>query len=142
MIMFPGTGQGAVVMTSSDAGNEVMSDVIRSIAREYRWPAFQSVEKAAVALDPTMLRDAPGRYQGVLEGQTFFYTVEARDGGLTINTANWPAPRALHPASATRFFIRESEREYTFERDGSGGVVRIRVTGGGGPEIVAPRVPG
>jgi CubicO group peptidase (beta-lactamase class C family) len=140
MIMFPGTGQGAVVMTSSDAGNEVMSDVIRSIAREYRWPAFQAVEKAAVALDPAVLRDAPGRYQGVLEGQTFFYTVEARDGGLTINTANWPAPRALYPASATHFFIRESEREYTFERGDSGRIVRIRVTGGGGPEIVTQRV--
>ncbi|HYR08975.1 MAG TPA: hypothetical protein VEQ60_14435, partial [Longimicrobium sp.] len=73
--------------------------------------------------------------------QTFQYTVQEVDGGLTIQTANWPAPRVLYPATATRFFIRESQREYTFERDGSGRAVRIRVTGGGGPEIVTQRVP-
>lgn len=142
LVMFPGTGQGAAIMTSSDLGTDVIFEVLRALAREYGWPGFQPVEKAAVAIDPAAVRDLPGRYQGVLEGQSFFYTVEARDGGLTIHTANWPGPRILYPASATelRFFIRESEREYTFERDGSGRIVRVRVTGGGGPEIIAPRV--
>jgi CubicO group peptidase (beta-lactamase class C family) len=140
-VIFPGTGQGAVIMTNSDAGNGVMFELMQSIAREYGWPAFQPVEKTAVAMDPAALRDFPGRYQGVADGQTFAYTVQAADGGLTIQTANWPAPRVLYPATATRFFIRESQREYTFERDGSGRAVRIRVTGGGGPEIVTQRVP-
>ncbi|HEX2211372.1 MAG TPA: serine hydrolase [Longimicrobium sp.] len=140
MILFPATGQGAVVMTNSESGNDVMYDIIRSIAREYGWPAFQPVEKTAVALDPALLRDAPGRYRGVLNDEPFFYTVEAKDGGLTINAPSWPAPRVLYPSSATRFFIRESEREYTFERDESGRIARVRVTGGGGPVIVTERV--
>lgn len=144
LVMFPETGQGAVVMTNSDAGTEVMYDLLRAIAREYRWPAMHPIEKTAVALDPAALRDLPGRYRGVLENEPFFYTVEAKDGALSISAATWPAPRVLYPASATemRFFIRETEREYTFERAASGRIIHVRVTGGGGPEIVAERVDG
>ena len=140
MILFEQTGQGAVVMTSSDAGNEVMFEVLRSIAREYGWPAFQPVEKTAVALDPAALRDAPGLYRGVLQGETVSYVVTASGGSLSIAASGWTAPRVLHPASETRFFVLESEREYTFERDASGRVARVRVSGGGGPEFVAERV--
>ena len=142
MLFFPETGQGAVVMTSSETGNDVMYDVLRSIAREYGWPAFRSVEKAVFPLDPAALRDAPGRYRGMFQGDTVVYTVEAKGAALTLVARSWPAPRALYPASATeaRFFIAETEREYTFERDASGRVVRLRVTGGGAPEILTERV--
>jgi CubicO group peptidase (beta-lactamase class C family) len=143
VIMFPATGKGAVVMTSSETGNDVMFDILRSIAREYGWPAFRPVEKTAVPIDPAALRDAPGRYQGMFQGDTVVYTVTAADGALGMANRNWPAPRTLYPAATTeaRFFVRESEREYTFERDASGRPVRIRVTGGGAPEFVAERVP-
>ncbi|HEU4885040.1 MAG TPA: serine hydrolase domain-containing protein [Longimicrobium sp.] len=142
LVMFAETGQGVVVMTNSDAGNDVMYELLRSVAREYGWPAFQPVEKTAVALDPAALRDAPGRYEGTLQGQPARYTVQAVDGSLVLVNPNWPAPRTLYPASTTelRFFIRESPREYTFERDASGRVARIRVTGGGAPDLVAERV--
>ena len=142
MVMFSGTGDGAVVMTSSDAGAELASEILRSLAREYGWPAFRPVEKTAVAPDPAILRDAPGRYVTVFQGDSVRYTVTAAEGGLSLGNANWPAPRMLYPASATeaRFFIRESEREYTFQRDASGRITSIRVSGGGAPEFIAPRV--
>jgi CubicO group peptidase (beta-lactamase class C family) len=142
LILFAGTGRGAVVMTSSDAGGDVMFEILRSIAREYGWPAFQPVEKTAAAPDPAALRDAPGLYRGVFEGDSVTYTVRAEGGSLSIANPSWPAPRALYPASATgaRFFIVESEREYTFERDASGRVVRVRVSGGGAPDFAAARV--
>lgn len=140
VVMFPGTGQGAVVMTNSDAGSPVLQELLHAVAREYGWPGWQPVEKVPVAPDPAVLRDAPGRYHGVLDGQPFFYTVEAHGGVLSILASNWPAARTLYPASATRFFIRETEREYTFERDESGRIARIRVTGGGSSEIVTQRV--
>jgi CubicO group peptidase (beta-lactamase class C family) len=139
-MMFTGTGQGAVVMTSSDAGNEVMSEILRSIAREYNWPTMRPVEKAAVAMNPAGLRDFPGRYAGSFQGQTAEYTITAADGTLTVANRTWPSPRVLHPASESRFFLRESEREYVFERDAAGRVVRMRVVGASSPEIVAERV--
>jgi CubicO group peptidase (beta-lactamase class C family) len=139
-MMFTESGDGAVVMTASDAGTEVMFEILRSISREYGWPTMRPVEKTAVALDPAALSDFPGRYAGALQNQTAEYTVAAADGVLTITTGSWPSPRVLHPASESRFFLRESEREYTFERDASGRVVRMRVTGANSPEIVAERV--
>jgi CubicO group peptidase (beta-lactamase class C family) len=139
-MMFTATGDGAVVMTASDAGNEVMFEILRSIAREYGWPTLRAVEKTEVALDPAALRDFPGRYAGMFQGQTAEYTVTAADGRLIIAARTWPASRTLYPASESRFFIRESEREYVFERDAAGRVVRMRVTGANSPEIVAERV--
>ncbi|HEU0299658.1 MAG TPA: serine hydrolase domain-containing protein [Longimicrobium sp.] len=142
MVLFPGTGRGAVVMTNSDAGGVLLQELLRAVSHEYGWPRFHPLEKTAAAMDPAALRDLPGRYQGLLEGEPFFYTVEARDGALSILASNWPAPRVLFPASATeaRFFIRETEREYVFERDASGRVTHLRVTGAGSPDIVTERV--
>jgi CubicO group peptidase (beta-lactamase class C family) len=139
-MMFTGTGDGAVVMTSSDAGSEVMFEILRSIAREYDWPTMRPVEKTAVALDPATLTGFAGRYQGTLQGQPVEYTITAADGTLTIANRTWPTPRTLHAASESRFFLRESEREYVFERDASGRVVRMRVVGANSPEIVAERM--
>jgi CubicO group peptidase (beta-lactamase class C family) len=141
LVIFPGTGQGMAIMTSGDQGSDLMLEIGRALAREYGWPAFQAVEKTAVAMNPAALRDVPGRYVTVYEGDTITYTV-ASNGSLTLQTPAWVEPRVLYPASTTemRFFIRESGREYTFDRDASGRVVRLRVTGGGGPEIIVPRV--
>ncbi len=142
LVIFPGTGQGVAMMTSGDQGGDLMVEIGRALAREYGWPAFQAVEKTAVAMDPAAPRDVPARYATVYEGDTITYTVRASNGSLTVQAPSWVEPRVLYPASTTemRFFIRESGREYTFDRDGSGRVVRLRVTGGGGPEIIVPRV--
>jgi CubicO group peptidase (beta-lactamase class C family) len=142
MVLFSGTGRGAVVMTNSDAGGVLLRELMRSVAREYGWPGFHPVEKRAVAMDPAALGALPGRYQGVLQGEPLIYTVQARDGALSTFASDWPAPRVLFPASTTemRFFIRETEREYVFERDASGRVTHLRVTGGGFDEIVTQRV--
>jgi hypothetical protein len=47
MILFPGTGQGAVVMTNSDAGAAALQELLRSVAREYGWPGFHPGGKDA-----------------------------------------------------------------------------------------------
>jgi hypothetical protein len=142
IVMFAETGQGAVVMTSSDAGSAVIDEVMRAIAREYGWPALRPVEKTAVAMDPAALRDVPGGYRMVLNGDSVTFRVAAADGQLVATTPGWPAPRVLYPLSTTepRFFVRESGREYAFERDESGRIVRLRITAGGAPDLVGVRV--
>jgi CubicO group peptidase (beta-lactamase class C family) len=40
MYAYLNAGEGAVVMTNSDAGMALADEVINSIAREYNWPAF------------------------------------------------------------------------------------------------------
>jgi len=41
MVAMMETGDGAVVMTNSDAGAVLAAEIIRSIAKEYRWPEVQ-----------------------------------------------------------------------------------------------------
>jgi CubicO group peptidase (beta-lactamase class C family) len=142
MIMLSETGDGVVIMTNSDTGSDVAAELLRSLAREYGWPRFQAVEKTAVTVDAAALQAVTGRYQATAQGNTLTLELAVRDGQLVGTVSTWPSPRVLYPLSATepRFFIRELDREFTFERDESGRVVRLRVTGGGAPELVAQRV--
>jgi CubicO group peptidase (beta-lactamase class C family) len=39
LIGFTKTGQGAVVMTNSDAGNPVIQEILQRLAKEYAWPS-------------------------------------------------------------------------------------------------------
>jgi CubicO group peptidase (beta-lactamase class C family) len=39
LIGFTKTGQGAVVMTNSDAGNPVIQEILQRLAKEYTWPS-------------------------------------------------------------------------------------------------------
>ena len=39
-VAFAGTGRGVVVMTNSDAGMQLVVEVIEAISREYGWPAL------------------------------------------------------------------------------------------------------
>jgi CubicO group peptidase (beta-lactamase class C family) len=45
-------GQGAVVMTNSDAGGQVSAEVLRAIAAEYRWPGATGAVSAWQDDDP------------------------------------------------------------------------------------------
>lgn len=140
-ILFGETGMSVVIMTNGENGFDVGYDVMRAVAREYGWPAWQPEVKTPVAMSPAALADAPGRYRLVNGADTVTLTIAAENGQLVGTGPNWPAPRVFFPLSTTelRFFVRESEREYVFERDDAGRVVRLRITGGG-PELVAQRV--
>ncbi len=37
-VAFAGTGRGVVLMTNSDAGDQLMQEVARALSREYGWP--------------------------------------------------------------------------------------------------------
>ncbi len=143
MLLFPERDQGVVIMTSSDAGSDLAAELLRAVAREYGWPRYQPVEKTAVTLDPAVLAGVTGRYQATTpDGNALTLDFAAQDGQLVGTVSTWPAPRVLFALSATepRFFVREQDREFTFERDASGRAVRLRVSGGGAPELVAQRV--
>lgn len=142
-LLFPERNQGVVIMTSSDMGSELGMELLRSLAREYGWPRYQPVEKTAVALDPAVAAAVTGRYQATTpDGNTITLDFAVQDGQLVGTVSTWPAPRVLFPLSATepRFFVRELDRDFTFERGDAGRVVRLRVTGGGAPVLVAQRV--
>jgi len=57
-------GDGAVIMTNSDRGGELATEILRTIAHEYGWPDFQPAGYAiGKVVDPKILARYAGAYQ-------------------------------------------------------------------------------
>ncbi|MDQ3606311.1 MAG: beta-lactamase family protein [Gemmatimonadota bacterium] len=132
-VAFRETGQGAVVMTNSDNGAALASEILRAVAREYGWDAFQSREKALARVDTRIYPELAGRYRIEQGGETRWLTVSASDDGLHAQVPGWAAPLAMHPASEERYFFLETGVELTFVRDSAGAVDHVLITGAGPP---------
>ena len=62
VVMFPATGQGAVVMTNGDRGDTIFGNLVTSLASEYQWPIGQQEERQAITLSPTEVEAITGVY--------------------------------------------------------------------------------
>jgi CubicO group peptidase (beta-lactamase class C family) len=122
LMMLTRTGQGVVVMTNGARGDRLISELLRSIAREYGWDGFEPKEKAVAAIDPKLLAAYAGRYQFDFSAD-FSVTVGTRDGKLTTEIRQPTAPTALaelYPASETRFFRTDVDLEVEFVPNAAG----------------------
>lgn len=63
MIAYPERGQGAVIMTNSDLGVDLVQELLRSLSAEYGWPDYKPVEKAVVTVGTGKLEALAGTYQ-------------------------------------------------------------------------------
>lgn len=101
MVGFLKTGQGAVVMTNSDNGAELSTEILRSIAREYSWDDMKPDEITIVEANPTVYEKYVGRYK-FPSGLEFIVTSE--NGRLFVARTNgWRAE--LLPESETSYFV-------------------------------------
>lgn len=126
-VAFVHRGQGAVVMTNSDTGGGLLSEVINAIAAIYGWPDYASDPKPLAQMDPKIY----DRYVGVYEigpNQTFSVT---REGDrLYIQTPDHEkAPVFLE--STTDFFLTMADERIGFMVDGEGSVMGLVLRRGG-----------
>ncbi len=95
---------GAVVMTNSDRGASVASELLRAVASEYGWPDYRQQEKTLVAVSPATLASYAGKYN--IYGMQV--TISVRDGALW-GDAGAQGSGELLPESETQFFDPEGE---------------------------------
>jgi CubicO group peptidase (beta-lactamase class C family) len=62
MIMYPETGQGAVIMTNGDGGPALIPEILNALADEYRWPEPRVENVTEVPLDSSSLDALAGVY--------------------------------------------------------------------------------
>jgi hypothetical protein len=123
-------GKGAAIMTNSDRGGELASEVLFTIAMEYGWPGFEPTVKTVAELDEAAYEAVAGRYEvpgfGVIP-------VEYVDGRLW---ADVPGEGRLEllPESETQFFTRDGGSRVRFVREG-GGIVAFEAGGMRGEKI-------
>jgi CubicO group peptidase (beta-lactamase class C family) len=111
------TGDGVALMTNSDDGDALMSEMIPSVAAEYGWEGFPAAAKL-VTLAPTRLAELAGSYQ-VHADRIVHLTVEGDH--LALRTP-FLAPAPLLPVSDSVFVRRDDPTRYTFSRAADGSV--------------------
>lgn len=128
-----GTGQGVVIMTNGEGGQELAMEVLRAVGREYGLPTARSRERDVIAVEPAALAALAGTYASDESGTGRRpFVVEIRqDGGVlraSLRNVGWEG-RTLRPSAPDTFFFLENPGTLTFERDASGAVVAATIAG-------------
>ena len=116
------TGQGAIVMTNGDAGDNLFNEILRSISREYGWSDYQPIEKAVTRVDPAGFRSYVGRY----DASGLRTIISSAKGHLyLVAQPLGPRPLKLYPSGGDRFFMLERDIEVSFIKDARGNVTGL-----------------
>lgn len=109
-------GYGAAVMTNSESGNEILPEILRSIAAAYQWEGYRTEPVEPAKLDAAALASRAGRYQlSSDEVLTLTPNKERMDARVSLQQGF-----ELIPISADTFLRADAEVEYRFARDASG----------------------
>ena len=123
------TASGVVVMTNSDNGSTLASEIVRAVAREYRWPGLGPVERTLGTADPAKYKDFAGRYEIGIRSPPVVLRIEVEAERLFGSTG--ALRTELLPESADTFFSADTDVRLQFVRDASGQVTELRLWQGG-----------
>jgi hypothetical protein len=109
-------------MTNGDRGYPLAEDIIRTIAREYKWADWGPRVVHTIHVDPAVLEQYVGTYK---MNQWFSFVVSFQDHKLFIQGTGQPNFE-LWPQSSTRFtFVVDVDVD--FVRDSNGKVTGMNV---------------
>jgi CubicO group peptidase (beta-lactamase class C family) len=116
-------GQGIVIMTNGDQGWNLLNEILRAVAEEYRWPDFQPQEHTLAEVDGSRLPAYTGKYDAA-GGQSTLVTLKA--GRLYVqNEAIGPEPEELLAESEAQFFVRSAPLVFNFQKDAHGTITGL-----------------
>jgi CubicO group peptidase (beta-lactamase class C family) len=117
-------GMGAVIMTNSDSGGELIADVLHEIEQAYDWPEIEQIEDlpSAPRADAWILNYV-GTYQFRSGTQC---TIIHRNDRLHLQMLSQP-PVPLTGMSETVYLLEPLEGEVIFLRDDEGTVHGLRL---------------
>ena len=133
-VAYEKSGDGAAVMTNSDAGGELGHEVMHSIADEYEWNDYRSTIRVAVRIDPKIL----AQYVGTFELRKGFDLVVTLEGTQLMIQATGEGKDPLYAETETKFFPTVVPAEIEFVKDGQGKVTHL-VLHRNGYDIKAPK---
>jgi CubicO group peptidase (beta-lactamase class C family) len=131
-IAFRERGQGAVIMTNSDAGGVLASEILRAIAEAYDWPTSRVVEKAVATVAPERRARIAGRY--ALEVAPNLFVTITTEGTRAWAEVTGQFKSEIYAESDTTYFAVDRDVDFTFDAgdaDGKSATVVVRVRPGG-----------
>jgi CubicO group peptidase (beta-lactamase class C family) len=108
-------GDGLVVMTNGEGGNDLAQGILRAAAFAYHWPSNQTTSRKAVALSPARRKALTGKYD--IQGLGSFDILD-QDGQLMISLREGGI-EPLYAASPTKLFLLSRGIELGMAKDGS-----------------------
>lgn len=111
MVVYPSRGQGAVVMTNSDSGHMLVTEVLGAVASVYGWPDFLA-EKTVIDVDARQLM----RYAGTYDLGLLKIAVSMENGRLFAYTTFY-GKHEMYAESERDFFLIDLPARFTFVAD-------------------------
>jgi CubicO group peptidase (beta-lactamase class C family) len=119
MVAYTERGDGVVVMTNGDRGDELAGEVVRTVAATHNWPTQRMKEKRTVAPSATMLATMPGRYSAGAAGD---FTITREGDGLVVELPDGQR-EPLYAGAGETWFILSRDNELRFDGAGKGRLV-------------------
>jgi len=112
LFAFVNKGQGAVVMTNSENGNELVMEILRGLSSVYGWSILQPKEVVLIEITPEKLKHYAGDYRAPDEPDTpvVVYIEKDQLRMKSPEAGDW----ALSPISETEFVYMDEGVEITF----------------------------
>lgn len=110
-------GDGVVVMTNSDDGEDLWRQIVRTIAYGYGWPDYSPALRTMAAVDPTSFDRYVGAYRFSSGDVVTFW----REGN-TFRSRIWGQPTVeIFPTSEHEYFTKVVDALWTFSSENGGG---------------------
>jgi len=123
MVAYIESGDGVIVMANSENGDRIISEIVRSVSREYGWPDYKPEVKRVVSLDEKTLASMVGKYAS---DDYVYYELSLIDGRLFYKFRSDP-PQLLHAEDLDRFFSIDGV-EIVIQRDEDGAASGIKAS--------------
>lgn len=104
------SGDGIVVMTNSDNGGELASEIVHTVAHEYGWPDFAPSERTLGKLNPSAFDQEAGAYR-LPSGDIMTFWRE----GTGLRVQQWGfGIGELYPSSDREYFLKFPDLRIVF----------------------------
>ncbi len=112
-------GQGAVVLTNSDSGEQLALEIMTSVANAYQWPIMRSCTSKALTKEEIL------RYSGVYQAEKgSTVTISENANGLFIFPASPKKEISLFKIGENQFVLADTADYLAISFDQEAGVIK------------------
>lgn len=119
LLAFAKTGQGVAIMTNSENGGQLMSEIMRSFSSVYGWTIYKPVSKSIISLGKEDLLDYAGDYSFSWQGQEMIIKLTVEENHLH-GRQMWDSIEFdMFPETNLLFFGRDDGASFEFVKNDS-----------------------
>jgi len=129
LMAFGQMGPGIAVMTNSDNGGSLITEIMRSFSYVYDWGIYNSIKKKIIDPDEIDLAEFEGNYVLNWQDEDMVVEISAINDHLE-GTQQWSGfSIKMYPESEVLFFNKDDGSSFEFKKDMSGEITEVLIQG-------------